>query len=276
MRIWNRATAWAATTLLLVGLGSAPASAEPPPARPRPSVANKSDKAGVRRPHAKSALPPGYTQAIEEAFHEFELGNYAEARTHFVAAHELFPSAPTLRALGMVEFELRNYEASVAYLEQALASPVRPLSPETRTATEQLLADARGYLVQVAVSVRPMSAALWLDGQPLTLDPSGTLTLRVGDHVLEARAAGYHPARRVVHALNGTHDNKLDIILLPEEPRAEPVVSTPIYKKWWLWTGIGGAVLAGTITGIALAARHPDPAEPSGGTEGTVLFVPSK
>ena len=99
MRIWNRATAWAATTLLFVGLASAPASAEPPAARPPPAAAKKPEKVGGRHAHAKSALPPGYTQAIEEAFREFELGNYAEARSHFTAAHELFPSAPTLRAL---------------------------------------------------------------------------------------------------------------------------------------------------------------------------------
>lgn len=277
MRIWNRATAWAAITLMATSLASSPSAAEPPAARPPPGPASKPGRpARARRAQAKSAFPPGYTQAIEEAFREFELGNYAEARSRFLQANELFPSAPTLRALGMVEFELRNYENSVAYLEQALQSVERPLGPDTRAATEQLLADARGYLVQYVVSVRPPSATLLLDGQPLVLGLEGAVTLRVGDHLLEAHAPGYHPARRVLHALHGTSQNKLDIVLLAAEPPHAPVASAPLYRNWWLWTGVGGAVLAGTITGIALAARRPDPAEPSGGTEGTVLYVPSK
>jgi tetratricopeptide (TPR) repeat protein len=34
-----------------------------------------------------------------------------------------------------------------------------------------------------------------------------------------------------------------------EEPRAE---RTPLYKKWWLWTIVGGVVVAGAVVGITV------------------------
>lgn len=41
-------------------------------------------------------------------------------------------------------------------------------------------------------------------------------------------------------------------------PTTVPVSDTPIYKKWWFWTAIGGGVLAvAVITGAAVGASRP-------------------
>lgn len=41
-------------------------------------------------------------------------------------------------------------------------------------------------------------------------------------------------------------------------PTSGPVSDTPIYKKWWFWTAIGGGVLAvAVITGAAVGASRP-------------------
>jgi tetratricopeptide (TPR) repeat protein len=34
---------------------------------------------------------------------------------------------------------------------------------------------------------------------------------------------------------------------------------TPVYKKWWLWTIVGGVAVAGAATGVALALTRPTP-----------------
>lgn len=46
----------------------------------------------------------------------------------------------------------------------------------------------------------------------------------------------------------------------PNPPPQAPAGPTPIYKKWWFWTAIGGGVLAATALGVGLglAAREPD------------------
>lgn len=32
-----------------------------------------------------------------------------------------------------------------------------------------------------------------------------------------------------------------------------PAHRTPVYKKWWLWTAVGGVVVAGVLTGVLVA-----------------------
>jgi hypothetical protein len=40
-------------------------------------------------------------------------------------------------------------------------------------------------------------------------------------------------------------------------PAREP--STPVYQKWWFWTGVGAAVAAGTVTAFAMQPKAPTP-----------------
>jgi tetratricopeptide (TPR) repeat protein len=56
-----------------------------------------------------------------------------------------------------------------------------------------------------------------------------------------------------------------------DEPRAE---RTPLYKKWWLWTLVGGVVVAGAVVGITvgvLASRSSF--NPSLGTVGPAALT---
>jgi tetratricopeptide (TPR) repeat protein len=44
-----------------------------------------------------------------------------------------------------------------------------------------------------------------------------------------------------------------------------PRADQPLYKKWWLWTIVGGVVVAGVAVGVAVAATTPsDASRPSG------------
>ena len=40
----------------------------------------------------------------------------------------------------------------------------------------------------------------------------------------------------------------------PTPPRDQP---TPIYKKWWLWTIIGGVVVVGAVVAVAVVLTQP-------------------
>ncbi len=208
--------------------------------------------------------PPGYRQAISAAVDEYEAKNYAESREHFRRAHELFPNARTLRGLGLAEYELRNYPESVRYLEQALASDVRPLEGALRSGTEQALERARGYVGQVRLEVAPAAAAVVLNGQRLEHESEETLLLPVGDHVLEFSAAGYAPQRRGITIQGGrTMRLQVELSKLVDEPAqaGAPLASerepgrTPLYKRWWLWTSIG-VVMAGAAVATVFLVRR--------------------
>ena len=50
-----------------------------------------------------------------------------------------------------------------------------------------------------------------------------------------------------------------------------PAERTPLYKKWWLWTAVGGVVVAGAVVGIAVAATTPKDAVSPANTFGVSL-----
>lgn len=223
-----------------------------------------------------AGAPPGYDQTIDTALQEFEAGNFAEARSQFLKAHAIFPNARTLRALGKAEYELKNYRQAVGYLEQALESKVRPLTPEQRGETQRLLDSARGYLGRYFIDVRPPDAKLLLDGTPVSLGDRGSLVLNVGDHVLSIEAEGYLPERRQLRVIGGGTE-RLSIELQPVPPPAAPLPAValdssdasssaaavpqtearPLRKKWWLWTGVVAVVAGAAVAGVLLAKREP-------------------
>jgi hypothetical protein len=208
------------------------------------------------RVHADEAPEPaGYRETIEQALSEYGHQNYEEASTLFSRAHALYPNARTLRGMGMAAFELRRYEESANQLEAALASQVRPLDGELRSETSALLSRARGFLAVVNVEIKPTTATLLLDGQPVK--PGNELNLRLGEHVLEVRAEDYRPERRTLR-VHGGEVLRIEVSLNPSQQQlAAPPVERPrpLYKNAWLWTGVGAVVLGGVVAGVVLAMR---------------------
>lgn len=218
--------------------------------------------------------PPGYSEAVAQAVAELDANNFPEAREEFRRAHALFPNARTLRGLGMVEFELRNYVESVRLLEQSLASTTKPLDGSLRKETSALLERARRYVGEIKVEVEPANATVTLDGAAIDVPRSRTLTLEVGEHTFEARATERAPLRRIVQLSGGAHMTvRLALTKLqagpvkstvrgaedappgntdPAQPRSE---QTPAYKKWWVWTMVAVVVAGGATASALLLTR---------------------
>jgi tetratricopeptide (TPR) repeat protein len=204
------------------------------------------------RADADAAEPPGYRRAVDGALAELDAHNFEEARALFLRAHELVPSARTLRGLGAVEFELRNYGRSIAYLERALASTERPLDARLRESTEELLARARGFVATVHLDLQPRSprAEVLVDGVPVPLEAGAALTLEVGDHVVEVRDASYLPERRKLSLHGGEHQRLQIALRKPLEPASATADTRS--RRAWLWTGVG-VVVAGAAAATAVA-----------------------
>jgi PEGA domain len=211
--------------------------------------------------------PAGYAETIDEGLAEYARGNYVEARVHFQKAHELAPSARTLRALGNADFELRNYGDAVLHLDAALRSDVRPLDAALRSATERLFERARAYVGEVHVQLDPDSATVSVDGVLVARGPRAALALMVGEHVLEFAAHGRMPVRRSVHVRAG-EKVALEVVLDPpsasEPTSANLLAGTPAQKhdevsrgrRAAVWAGVGAVVVAvGAGVAIALARR---------------------
>lgn len=207
-----------------------------------------------------------YRTAIDQALGEYELGNFAEARAQFLRAHELSPSARSLRGLGMAEFELRNYGAAIEHLEAALSCAERPLEESLREQTTDLLARAHGYVAQLTLRVSPEHARLSVDG---VQEAARRLVLEVGDHALELRAPGYLTHKRLLKVTGG---EQLALEVRLEDGHAP--------RRWlrspWLWSA--SALVLGGIAAAILLTRDPGSRSeaPEGGTTDVALIGPGR
>jgi hypothetical protein len=95
-------------------------------------------------------------------------------------------------------------------------------------------------------------ARVVVDGQELGPAPVNP-TLAAGRHQVEVQAEGFQPAR-----LNlVVRDGAVTRVSPRLERRAESEASGAFYTRWWFWTLVGGAVVAG---GAALAYTLTQPA----------------
>jgi len=209
---------------------------------------------------AGSAEPAGYRPTVEQALAEYAAKNYEEASALFGKAHALYPNARTLRGLGMAAFELRRYEESIPYLEGALSAEAKALDGQLRSDTEALLVRAQSFVARVSVSLSPASAALAVDGKPVTQALSAPLLLTLGEHALSAEAEGYRPERKNLR-VRGGEVLRIDLILQkgaleaavpPKNSQDKP---RRLVKSPWLWTAVGAVVIGAAALGVLVATR---------------------
>lgn len=226
---------------------------------------------------------PAYQEAVNLGLAEFEERNFLEARVHFARAHALYPNARTLRALGMVQFELKDYVQSVAQLQEALRSEERALDGALREKTEKLLERARSYIASFNLDIEP-STRVSVDGQTTDLSTGSELVLPVGEHSLEFKAPGRITDKRTLQVQGGEHES-LRVRLMVLKPEADPQLADkqdsrektrrPVYKSPWLWTALGVVVVGAAAATAIILTRDTEThtAEPYTGTGGAPPLV---
>lgn len=217
------------------------------------------------------AEPDGYRVAVDEAIAEFAAHRFEEARSLFLRAHGIFPNARTLRGLGLADFELRDYVASVQHLDAALRSDVRPLEQELRAETEALRARAAGFVGRLTLRAKPDASRLLVDGVQAEW-PVAPILLPLGTHTLELYAAGYEPERRSL-LMSGGEERTLDVVF--QRPHLTSADAGDQDEHWyqspWLWVAVGVVVAASATTAVVIATRQERPEPLLGGTSGVVI-----
>ncbi len=156
-----------------------------------------------------------YRTVLREALSEFERGNYAEARTLFMEAYELEPSARVLRGAGMSAFEERQYVLSYRLMRQALDHSEGALNGEQRAEAEALIERALTFIGRFRVQTDPADARMTVDVRPAELEDDGTLLLDIGPHALSLSADGYETLERRLR-VQGGEDETLELELVLE------------------------------------------------------------
>ena len=129
-----------------------------------------------------------YEVALSEAISAHDRGDFDRARAFMERAHELEPSARTLRGLGIVAFSEGRHREAIDHLEAALASTDKPLPPDLQDNVRELLSHAWGQVGRYQVGVDPPVGDFLVDGSAPELRGDGTLILEPGNHLLTVRA----------------------------------------------------------------------------------------
>lgn len=214
-----------AASIALTLCGSVPSalaqSAQPARAKPAPKAAVASE--------ADPGNTPAYRSLVEQALNEFKLENWPEARILFRRAHELNPNARTLRGIGVVSYEMRDYVPARVALTAALADTRQPLTAAQRKECEELLARTETFVAAYDLKLSPANLDLTVDGAPPVYDEAGRLLLGFGEHTLKGSAEGFESGS-VTIAVQGGEKAAAELTLRPpaaEQPVAATLPVTP-------------------------------------------------
>lgn len=169
-----------------------------------------------------------YQAFVSQALQAYEAGRFAEARTSFRRAHEIQPTARTLRTIGMCSFNLGDYIDALRNLDAALSDGRKPLSAEQRDHAVDLIAQSQGHVGRFKVRLSPPNATLWVDGRPPARLVSGEVLLEPGRRELLVQADGHQPNRSTLR-VDGGDRATLEFRLEPDsEPAVAAAPGTPV------------------------------------------------
>ena len=164
-----------------------------------------------------------YRAVIEEALQEFERGNWEEAEALFTRAHELSPSARTLRGMGLAAYEARHYADAIEHITAALRDERRKLPPEQRSDLQKTLQHAQSFVAGLTLRITPAQAQLQINGRSARAGSDGVVLIDPGVIEVSATADGYDSALRRIELGAGERRT----LVLDLTPRAVEVVPAP-------------------------------------------------
>lgn len=217
-----------------------------------------------------------YQELINYALEEYERGSWEESAALFHRAHELAPSARTLRGLGLATYEARRYAESVRHLRAALADKRRPLTDKQREEVQHTLDRAKLFVGHLLVDLTPRDAQLTINGRVVDAELDGGYMVDSGFVDLEATAPGYLPLSRRMR-IGGGEQQRVVLRLASAAPAetvertptrlpepAQVAVNTPAERGRttdgssfgpWKWVAGAGAVVALAAGGTMLAMQ---------------------
>ncbi len=186
----------------------------------------------------------------------YEHGRFEDAAREFEEAYRLSQKAPLLYNVGK-SYDGNNDFAHALDAYQRFLAAAPPDNPDRDFATKRI--EMLETLVgKVALDGAVAGSAVTLDGKAIGATPLAPVVVNPGRHKLELAHDGYATFRSAVDVpVGGTatvpvkQAENVKVVTVAAPARERDV---PVYKKWWLWTAVGGAVVvAGIITAVVVS-----------------------
>ncbi len=204
-----------------------------------------------------------------------EENRWAEALEHFRRSLSRVPRPSTLYNIGVALGRLGRFVEAIEAFDQ-LFQGTEPLPDAVRVEAERLRSEAVASLGELALTIDPPSAALFVDGVSRAGDgATRTLPLDPGRHVLRATAPEHEEGVVEVSVVAGEHATRrlvLASLLLDPPP---PVASTSLFDEPAFWIVSGAIVVVlGVGIGVGVGVATSGPSPQYGGSTGVVLLAP--
>jgi len=197
--------------------------------------------AGAAALSQRTALAADFDQKGEaqakEATRLFHRGMYEAAAAIYARLAVDYPAMVIFhRNLGACYYYLNKPEPALSNLRQYLTRR-SDISPEDKAAVERWIDEMEKLRAERRSSPVASEADL---GGPAEISSSG---------------AGTDSARLASSAAQAlVHDRAANLTTASPGPSAE--TPKPLYKTWWLWTGVAAIVITGTVTAVLLLSNH--------------------
>lgn len=196
----------------------------------------------LARAQTADSVSPEVQALSDRARVESGKGNLKEAVRLYKEAYEIQQSPVLLFNIARTLHKLTRFDEAIVYYQLFVDSPVAE-EGQKRKAREaiELLRGASGQKNESPAKLPPATPAP-ADVSLSSAEPSRPLTNQpVAEPASVAHASG--PTQATPGVSQATPDP----------------LSTPVYRKWWFWTLIGGAVVAGGVglgVGLAVAKNN--------------------
>jgi tetratricopeptide (TPR) repeat protein len=194
----------------------------------------------------------------------YEHGRFDDAAREFEEAFRLSEKAPLLYNVGKSYDGANDFARALdAYQRFLAAAP--PDNPDRDFSAKRV--ELLGTLVgKVTIDGAIAGSSVTLDGRDAGTTPlSAPLIVNPGRHQLGLAHEGYATWKSAVDVGVGGNTTiaakQIDLVKLVLVNRDK---ETPVYKKWWLWTAVGGAiVVAGVITAVVVTSNGSNSGTPT-------------
>jgi hypothetical protein len=201
-----------------------------------PAEAGESDKV-VARAH------------YETATRLYEVREYADALKEYKAAYVAKPDAAFLFNIGQCFRKMDKNAEALDFFQQFLKKsppddPNRDLvEARIRNIQSGLNSDYDPFDKSGVTQAQPPPTPAKPDPYPEPVPPPRQVQPLTTKPSLPAQQPSVAPSVQPA-----------GVDLTAAKPAPEEHVSSPIYTTWWFWTGVGAAVVAGTVAAIALSS----------------------
>jgi hypothetical protein len=209
-------------------------------ARATPALAGEGDKA-VARAH------------YETATRLYDVREYADALKEYKAAYVAKPDPAFLFNIGQCYRKLDRNAEALDFFQQFLkkSPPDDPnraqVEARIRNIEAGLNADYDPFDKSGAAPEQPPEKKAQPSSAPEPVPPPEPVQLITSKPSLTAeQPRPRHPPTPMVQPAG--------VDLASATPAQEVRDSSPIYTTWWFWTGVGAAVVAGTVTAVILSS----------------------